>query len=39
MQFIGKIVRFFLGYQLFHGLFGGILGAFIGHLADKNSMN
>lgn len=35
MQFIGKIVGFFLGYQLFHGFFGGLLGAFIGHLADK----
>ena len=35
MQFIGKIVGFFLGYQVFHGLFGGILGAFLGHLADK----
>ena len=31
MQFIGKIVGFFLGYQIFHGLFGGILG----HLFDK----
>ena len=35
MQYIGKIIDFFLGYQMFHGLFGGIFGAFLGHLADK----
>ncbi|WGE88507.1 co-chaperone DjlA [Actinobacillus equuli subsp. haemolyticus] len=35
MQFIGKIIGFFLGYQIFHSFFGGLLGAFIGHLADK----
>lgn len=35
MQFIGKIVGFFLGYQIFHSFFGALLGAFIGHLADK----
>ena len=35
MQYIGKIIGFFLGYQIFHGLFGGICGAFLGHLADK----
>lgn len=35
MQFIGKIIGFFLGYQIFHSFFGGLLGAFVGHLADK----
>lgn len=35
MQFIGKIIGFFLGYQAFHSFFGGLLGAFVGHLADK----
>ena len=35
MQYIGKIIGFFLGDQIFHGLFGGIFGAFLGHLADK----
>ncbi len=35
MQFIGKIIGFILGYQIFRGFLGGLLGAFIGHLADK----
>lgn len=35
MQFIGKIVGFFLGYQIFHSFFGALFGAFLGHLADK----
>lgn len=35
MQFIGKLLGFFLGYKFLGGFFGGLLGLFIGHLADK----
>ncbi|WP_386687449.1 co-chaperone DjlA [Lonepinella sp. MS14437] len=34
MNFIGKILGFFIGYRL-AGLFGGIAGAMIGHWMDK----
>ncbi|VEB26490.1 Dna-J like membrane chaperone protein [Actinobacillus lignieresii] len=30
-----KLSVFFIGYKLFGGIFGGLLGVFIGHLADK----
>lgn len=35
MQFIGKIIGFFLGYKLLGGFFGGLLGVIIGHFVDK----
>lgn len=35
MQFIGKIIGFFLGYKLAGGFLGGLLGLFLGHWADK----
>lgn len=35
MQFIGKILGFILGYKLLGGFFGGLLGLFVGHWADK----
>ncbi|QIW16485.1 molecular chaperone DjlA [Pasteurellaceae bacterium RH1A] len=35
MQFIGKILGFFIGYKLTGSLFGGLLGLILGHLADK----
>lgn len=35
MQFISKILGFFLGYKLLGGLWGGLLGLIIGHWGDK----
>lgn len=35
MQFIGKILGFFIGYKFFGGFFGGLLGVLIGHWGDK----
>ncbi|MDO4697456.1 MAG: co-chaperone DjlA [Pasteurellaceae bacterium] len=35
MQFIGKILGFFLGYKLLGGFLGGLLGIIAGHWADK----
>ncbi|QGM81281.1 co-chaperone DjlA [Otariodibacter oris] len=35
MQFIGKILGFFIGYKFLGGFFGGMLGLIIGHWADK----
>lgn len=35
MQFIGKIIGFFVGYQLTRSFFGALLGLFFGHLVDK----
>lgn len=35
MQFIGKLLGFFIGYKFFGGFFGGLLGLAIGHWADK----
>jgi len=34
MGFIGKLLGFFIGWKM-GGLFGGIAGVFVGHLADK----
>lgn len=35
MQFIGKLIGFFLGYKFFGGFFGGLLGLMVGHWGDK----
>lgn len=35
MQFIGKLLGFFLGYKFLGGFFGGLLGLAVGHWADK----
>ncbi|QLB21287.1 molecular chaperone DjlA [Vespertiliibacter pulmonis] len=35
MQFVGKLLGFFLGYKFLGGFFGGLLGLAIGHWADK----
>ncbi|WP_301099431.1 co-chaperone DjlA [Otariodibacter sp.] len=35
MQFIGKLLGFFIGYKFLGGFFGGLLGVIIGHWADK----
>lgn len=35
MQFVGKLIGFFLGYKLLGGFFGGLLGVIAGHWADK----
>lgn len=35
MNFIGKLVGFFVGYRFTNSLIGALIGAFLGHLADK----
>lgn len=35
MQYIGKFLGFFLGYYYTRSFFGGLVGLFLGHLADK----
>ncbi|MDH2997099.1 molecular chaperone DjlA [Pasteurellaceae bacterium LFhippo2] len=35
MQYIGKIIGFFLGYSYTKSIFGGLLGLMLGHWADK----
>lgn len=35
MQFIGKILGFFIGYQITHSIFGALFGVFLGHMVDK----
>lgn len=35
MQFIGKILGFFIGYKFLGGFLGGLLGVIVGHWADK----
>ncbi|AHG86110.1 co-chaperone DjlA [Bibersteinia trehalosi] len=35
MQYIGKFLGFFLGYYYTRSFFGGLVGLFLGHFADK----
>lgn len=35
MNFIGKLLGFFIGYRFGGGFFGAIAGVFLGHLVDK----